>query len=122
MRNRILLITSLVLVFALSALAADVTGKWVAQVPGRDGQTREMVFNLKSAGDAVTGTQSGFRGGDVPISEGKSTGDDISFKVNMEFGGNTMTWTYTGKVSGSEMKLKREGGRGGPIEITAKKQ
>jgi hypothetical protein len=126
MRNRILLIASMFLVFALCASAADVTGKWVAQVPGRDGQTREMVFNLKSAGDNVTGTQSGGFGGggggaEIPITDGKSSGDSISFKVNMERGGNTITWTYTGTVSGSEMKLKREGGRG-PQEIVAKKQ
>jgi hypothetical protein len=36
---RVLVIVAL---FALVASAADVTGKWVAQQPGRDGQTREV--------------------------------------------------------------------------------
>ena len=91
---------------AMTALAADVTGKWVAQVPGRDGQTRETTFNLKSAGDQLTGTMSGFQG-DVPIKDGKIAGDDISFKVTLEFNGNSIGFSYTGKVAGSEIKMKR---------------
>jgi hypothetical protein len=110
------------LVVAISAFAADVTGKWVAQVPGRGGETREVVYTFKAEGDKLTGTQSGFGGGpDIPISDGKITGDSISFKVNLERGGNTMTFNYTGKVSGNEIKMTREGGRG-PQEFTAKKQ
>ena len=52
----------LTLVLVASASAADVTGKWVAQVPGRGGETREAVFNLKAAGDQLTGTVTSPRG------------------------------------------------------------
>ena len=41
---------SVCFVFAgvMLAWASDVNGKWVAQVPGRDGQTRETIFNFAS--------------------------------------------------------------------------
>lgn len=102
--------------FALVVSAADVSGKWTAQVPGRSGQMREMTITLKASGQTLTGTVSG-RQGDTEISEGKISGDDISFKVTTQMG----TMTYTGKVSGNEIKFKREGGQGNPIEFVAKR-
>jgi opacity protein-like surface antigen len=107
-------------VFALVASAADVTGKWVAQVPGRDGQTRETVFNLKSSGNELTGTVSGFQGNQMEISEGKIDGDNLSFVVKMEFNGNAIQMKYSGVVSGAEIKMKRETQRGAQ-EFVAKK-
>jgi hypothetical protein len=102
--------------------AADVTGKWVAQVPGRGGETRETTFNFKVEGEKVTGTMSGFQG-DVPISDGKISGDDISFKVKISFNDNEITLLFTGKVSGDEIKFTRtrEGGTNPGTEFTAKR-
>jgi hypothetical protein len=88
------------------AAAAGVTGKWVAQVPGRDGQTREVTFNLKAAGERLTGTMSG-RQGDVEITDGKVKGDEVSFDVTMSMQGNAMKMTYKGKVAGDEIKFTR---------------
>jgi hypothetical protein len=105
--------------FAL--FAADVTGKWTAQVPGRQGNTREQTFNLKADGDKLTGTVSG-RQSDTPITDGKISGDTISFTVKMEYNGNSVEQKYTGTVSGSEIKFKREGGQGPAREFTAKRQ
>ena len=106
-----------------TALAADVTGKWVAQVPGRQGQTMETTFNLKADGDTLTGTVATQRG-ESPISNGKISGDDISFTQTLEFGGNQMKFLYKGKVSGDEIKFtrEREGGQGRTQEFTAKKK
>ncbi len=107
--------------FLVAVLAADVSGKWNAQVPGRGGQTRDVTFNFKADGDKLTGTMSGFRG-DLQIADGKVASDDISFKVKMEFGGNAMTMSYEGKVAGDEIKFKRTvEGRDGVQEFTAKK-
>jgi hypothetical protein len=80
-----------------------------------------VTFTFKADGDKLTGSQSGFQGNEIPISEGKISGDTISFKVTMERGGNTITWNYTGTVSGNEIKLKREGGQGQVREFVAKK-
>ena len=117
---RTLVLSALMGLFALAALAADVTGKWVAQVPGRNGN-QEMTFNLKQEGGTVTGTITGGRG-DQTISDGKVDGNDISFVVNLEFNGNKITQSYKGTIAGDEIKFTRGGGRGNPLEFTAKKQ
>lgn len=83
---------------AAMASAADVSGKWVAQVPGRDGQTRELTFNFTVNGDQLTGTITTPRG-DSEISDGKVTGNQISFTQTMNFGGNEMKAHYTGNVA-----------------------
>ncbi len=107
---------------SLTALAADVTGKWTAQVPGRGGQTREATFNFKADGNTLTGTVSG-RGGDMPIADGKIDGDTISFTQTMEFNGNSFKLVYKGTVSGDEIKFSRtrDGGDQPPQEFTAKR-
>jgi hypothetical protein len=120
MTRSLYLLFALLLCLAFGAAAADVTGKWVAQIPGRDGQSREQVFNLKADGEKLTGTVSGRRG-DTPISDGKVSGDNVSFVVKMEFNGNTFEQKYSGTVSGDEMKLKREAARGNPVEFVAKR-
>lgn len=105
------------------AMAADVTGKWVATVAGRDGQTREVVYNLKADGDKLTGTTTGFRGQEMQLSDGKIDGDNISFVTRAEFNGNTMVMNYKGKISGDEIKFtqQREGSDQPPREFTAKR-
>ena len=110
----------LLLLAAVAAFAADVSGKWVAQVPGRNGQTRETTFNLKADGGSLTGTVSG-RNGDNPIADGKIDGDNISFTQTLEFNGNTVKLIYKGKISGDEIKFTREREGGEPAEFTAKR-
>jgi hypothetical protein len=100
------LAAALVSSLPLQAADAAVTGKWTAQVPGRDGQTRDVTFNFKTAGDKLTGTVSG-RQGDVEITDGKVKGDEVSFDVTMTMQGNTMKMTYKGKVAGDEIKFTR---------------
>jgi hypothetical protein len=129
MRKRIVFLSVCFVFAALSlAWAADVNGKWTAQVPGRGGQTSENTFTFKVDGDKVTGTVANQRG-ENPISDGKISGDDISFTVKLSFNGNDITMAYKGKVSGDEIKFTRtvQGGGGGgggdrpPQEFTAKR-
>jgi hypothetical protein len=122
MRRIVILATCLLFAGVVQAWAADVSGKWVAQVPGRGGQTRETTFNLKAEGDKLTGTVSGMQG-DNPISDGKISGDDVSFTVAMSFNGNDFKFLYKGKVAGDEIKFSRtrEGGEQPAQEFTAKK-
>lgn len=118
MKTLILLMTML---FAFTLAAVEIDGKWTAEVPGRDGATMTQTYTFKADGDKLTGKMSGPGGRELDITDGKITGEDVSFKVNVEFNGNSMTWNYTGKLAGGELKLKREGGRGPAREITAKK-
>jgi len=117
---RLIVTLTLLLCVSFGVLAADVTGKWTAQVPSRQGGTREQSFNFKVDGDKLTGTISG-RQGDIAISDGKTSGDTISFTVKMEYGGNSVEQKYTGTVAGDEIKFKREGGQGPAREFTAKR-
>jgi hypothetical protein len=112
------------LLLAGISMAADVTGKWVASVPGREGNTREVVYNLKADGNTLTGTTTGMGGQEVQITDGKIDGDNISFKTKVEFNGNEMVMVYKGAVAGNEIKLtqQREGSDRPPHELTAKRQ
>ena len=121
MTSKIILVLTLIAAMATLAVAADITGKWVAQVPGRDGQTREVAFTFKADGDKLTGSTTGRQGQEIPISDGKISGDTISFTVTMTFGDNTVKQNYTGKVAGDEIQMKREGGQGPAREFVAKR-
>ena len=121
MTKKLMFAVTLMIVMAVGLFAADVTGKWTAQVPGRQGATMEQTFTLKADGDKLTGSVTGFQGMEQPISEGKVSGDTISFVTSIERNGNTFKSTYTGTVAGSEIKFKRDNGRGTPVEFTAKK-
>ncbi len=125
MRTVVLTSVALLLVCAFGAAAADISGKWVAQVPGRQGQTQEQTFTFKVAGGTLTGTVSSQRG-DQEISEGKVSGDEISFVVVRKFQDMEMKSVYKGTVAGNEIKfsMTQAGGRGGdrpPTEFTAKR-
>jgi len=118
MRAKILLIGAAALLLLLAtAWAADVTGKWVAQTPGRDGSTSETTFIFKVEGAVLTGTVTTTRG-ETTISEGKVAGDEISFMVVRKMGENEMKTLWKGKVAGDEITFTREfqmppGGFGG---------
>lgn len=105
------------------ALAADVSGQWTADVPGRGGQTQTVTFTFKSNGSDLTGTVSNPRG-ESPISDGKVDGNQISFSQTVNFGGNEFKLRYKGEVSGDEIKFtrEREGGEGRKQEFTAKRK
>lgn len=112
MTKKLLFVTAILLVVAIGAFAADVTGKWTYEQAGRQGgPARQVTITLKQDGNTLTGEVPGFgRGGDNPpppmqIKNGKVDGDKVSFEVVREFNGNTMTTKYTGTVSGNEMKL-----------------
>lgn len=138
MRLKNILITILALFFVSSmALAADVTGTWVAERempkmqggggpggggPGGGGPGGGMgamgpmkwTFNLKAEGAKLTGSVQGPFGEPNDIQEGKIEGDKIFFIVKANFMGNEMTTKYEGTVSGDEISFKttREGGMG----------
>jgi hypothetical protein len=105
---------------AMSAFAADINGKWSAEIEGRNGQKRTTTFNFKAAGNALTGTVSGPGGRELNIEDGKISGDDVSFAVTMEYNGNSRKVMYKGKLLGDQLNLKAgEGDRA--REFTAKR-
>ena len=113
---------ALALITVVQAAGADVSGKWTAQVPGRNGQTREQTFTFKADGEKLTGSVSGMQGNQMDISDGKVSGNDISFNVTANFNGNEMKMSYKGVVSGDEIKFTRSReGSDQKQEFTAKR-
>ena len=114
-------VAAMAILLVMTAAAADVAGKWVGNMPTRDGQTRETTFEFKASGDTLTGTMSGPQGA-IEIKDGKISGGDLSFKVSFDAGGNTIVLLFKGTVSGDQIKFtrKREGADQSQ-EFTAKK-
>jgi hypothetical protein len=131
MTKKLLFVVTIALVFAFAAMAADVTGKWTFEQPGRGGNPgRPVTVTLKQDGAKLTGQVPGMgRGGDNPpppteITDGKVDGNNVSFTVKREFNGNTMVTKYEGVVDGDSMKLKiTRDTQNGPTttEVVAKK-
>jgi hypothetical protein len=97
---------------------ADPSGTWSWTVKGRQGRPdRTITAKLKVSGDKLTGTVSapGRNGdsNDTDVTDGKVTGDEISFSTVREVNGNKMTTKYTGKISGDTIKGKMEFERNG---------
>ena len=110
MRMRILAVFVLTLALVSVSFAQGINGTWKGQRPGRDGAMMDVTFKFVADGEKLTGTTT-MRDNEIQISDGKITGNDVSFVVKMEFGGNSMVMKYTGTLAGSELKLKqtREG-------------
>ena len=117
--KRTLLALVALLCSSAAMFAADVTGKWTAEIAGRGGNTQTTTFTFKAAGAKLEGTVANARG-ENPIAEGKVDGDKISFVQIMNFNGNEMKMTYTGVVKGDSIEFTRDNGRG-PATFTAKK-
>ena len=106
--KKLMLTVLLVAVCALAASAADITGKWVAQVPGRDGPM-EQTYVFKVDAGKITGSVTINFGGEPmeqTIVDGKLEGDAISFTVDI----GEFKILHKGSVSGDSMKLKVEMG------------
>ncbi|MDP2999317.1 MAG: hypothetical protein Q8N47_17645 [Bryobacterales bacterium] len=110
MRMRILAVFVLTLALVSVSFAQGVNGTWKGQRPGRDGAMMDVTFKFVADGEKLSGSTT-MGTNEVQISDGKVSGNDISFVVKMERGGNTMVMKYTGTLSTNEIKLKstREG-------------
>jgi len=122
MKTRITLLT--LAVASLSAFAADITGTWKAEFETQRG-LQKYTFNLKQDGANVTGKASVEREGEkreAEFKEGKVEGDMVTFVEPLKIQDNEIKITYTGKISGDEIKFTRKVGDFGSSEATAKRE
>ena len=120
MKTMLRMVCCLGLLLAL-AMAADVSGKWTGDMPGRGGDATPTTFTFKVDGEKLTGSMTGPQG-DIPLQEGKVAGNQISFSTTLDFGGNAVKILYKGTMSGDQMKMTREREGGGqPREFTIKR-
>ncbi len=101
----------LLLMTMSAAWAADLNGKWTGEYQSPNGQTRQSTFTFQVKGETLTGTVASARG-ESNIEEGKVKGDEISFSVIRNFGGNDVKFQYKGKVTGDEIKFAVTVGEG----------
>jgi len=116
-----------IILFVIAAVAADISGKWVAPITSPSGSASERIFTFKVSGNTLTGTIANQQvylatfeekgkpkmtgtlktqsGNPQEISEGKVSGDDLSFVIISNMMGNEMRTIYKGKVSANEIKF-----------------
>jgi hypothetical protein len=83
----------------------DLTGRWKWTMQRQNGGGREIVMNLKQEGEKLTGTVSGLGfGGETDIQDGTFKDGRVTFKVVRTRGGQDITTTYSGKLSGDTIK------------------
>jgi hypothetical protein len=110
----------LMMVFAVTASAADVTGTWKGTAETPNG-TIERTFVFKVDGEKLTGETTSQMMGKSVINDGKVDGDNVSFTITVKFQDNEMKLNYKGKVSGDVIKFHVEADGGNTIDYTAKK-
>ena len=112
--------------FALNLLGADLTGIWIGQIPGRTGDLQDIAFKFTQDGAALGGKLYGDYQS-TPITEGKISGDQVTFLVIApEQAGNQINRTrlrFSGTLKDGEIELTREregstnAGNGGGVQF-----
>jgi hypothetical protein len=110
---------TLALLLAAPIFAADIDGKWTGTIDGGGGPM-QLVYNFKADGATLTGSTTGPDGMEVKLSDGKIEGNNISFNLTLDFGGQSITMAAKGVLSGSDLKMVIDF-MGMPFEFVLKK-
>jgi hypothetical protein len=112
---------AVIVLLAVPAAAADVTGTWKASFDTQIGvQNYTYTFGVKDG--ALTGKIQSEMGGTTDVTEGKVDGDKISFVELFKFQDMEIRIAYTGKVtSADEIKFTRQVADFATEEIVAKR-
>jgi hypothetical protein len=101
------------LILTCFAFAADIDGKWAGDIVG---QNMQIAFTFKAEGTTLTGVHI-VNGQETPIKEGKIDGNNISFTVTLDMGGETKI-PHKGIISGDQIKMTYEmAGQSGEILV-----
>jgi hypothetical protein len=95
--------------FAWALAAADITGIWMGEVPGRNGEKQDLAFQFQTAKGAVTGVMFGDEF-DLPVHDLKLEGDHVTFSVETVnyYDGRRIRTVYKGTLSEKTLELTRE--------------
>ena len=93
--------------FPIAALGADLSGTWKASFDTQVGK-QDYTYTFVAAGDKLTGRMKSTNG-ESDVVEGKISGDTITFVENLNYQGQAIRITYTGKVvSADEIRFSRD--------------
>jgi enterochelin esterase-like enzyme len=107
-----MLICGMIGLAASTCHAVDVSGQWRAEFDTQIG-VQKYVFTLQTDGDKLTGKAAVEVGGqkrEAEFTEGKITGDTVSFVELLNIQGNDVRIRYAGKVGTNEIAFTREVG------------
>ena len=91
-----------------SAASSGAAGKWLIQ----EGEN-QIELNLETDGSRLTGTiQNRQMPGAIAFREGRAEGNQVSFSYVRQVNGQDVTISWTGTLSGDEIKFKRTVGGG----------
>jgi hypothetical protein len=98
------LLPGLIFLFTCAAAfsAATIDGKWSGKLNGPDGEI-EMILDLKTTGEDLTGTATFPMAPAFPISNGKVTDTAVSF--DLVFAEMSFTLPFRGRLDGEALKL-----------------
>jgi hypothetical protein len=104
--KRILTTSALVLLYASSACAADVSGIWTGTLTDRNNDPQDLSFRFTQKGETLTGKMYGDNES-TTVSAARISGNQITFSVTTELNGQITTFKYTGTMDGDHMELSR---------------
>ena len=111
--------------FAIAATiyAADLTGIWTGQAPGRRGDKEDVSFQFKVNGSTLTGKMFGDEF-DLPLEDGSVTGSQVKFTITTTnyYSGSKMKFVYTGTIKGEQIELTRSRAGGPAAEGSPNRQ
>jgi hypothetical protein len=126
MRKPLLVIAALVLAFVPAygqdgqkSARIDVTGSWESTVESPQGSLVSKA-TYKQEGETLTGTHVG-QMGELAL-KGTVKGDQISYTITVDMGGQSMTITYSGKISGDTITGTADFGGMGSGNWTVKRK
>ncbi len=91
------------LLWAGFVFGSDIDGKWAGTITGMD---MPIEFTFKADGTTLTGTHI-VNGQETAIKDGKIEGNNISFTVTLDLGGETKI-PHKGVLSGDQIKMTYE--------------
>jgi hypothetical protein len=102
---------------SMTLFAADLTGIWAGQAPGRRGDKEDVAFEFKVSGTTITGKMFGDEF-DLPIEEASVSGDQVKFLVTTTnyYNRSQVKLLFTGTIKGDEIELTRARAGGAPAE------
>jgi hypothetical protein len=99
-------------------------GTWAMEVKTDDGQTLKSTIKFTKDGEKVAGTLTGADGKEAKVEESKLSGDELAFKISLDFDGTPLVAKFKGKLAGDAYKGKVDydlGGQTGSLPFEAKR-
>jgi hypothetical protein len=89
------------------ALAEDINGEWLIENTDTKTEKVKTTFEFQTRGTELTGSMLGYPDSEMPILDGKISGDKVTFSVKEPLGRQLVTFMYIGKISNDVIKFEK---------------